>query len=64
MDGYTDWRLPSKTELSWIAKNEGFSGPYINPIFIGTQSFGSPYWTSTSNALDTTSSGISIMASL
>jgi len=49
LGGYTDWRLPNKTELSWIVKNEGTS-PYINPVFIGTR--GSHHWTSTSYTLN------------
>jgi len=45
------WRLPSKTELSWLVKNEG-SAPLINVLFPGTVS--STYWTSTSYALNAT----------
>jgi len=52
LGGYTDWRLPSRTELSWIVKNEG-SWPYINPVFTGTTP--GYYWTSTSKAQDPSS---------
>jgi len=49
LGSYTDWRLPNKTELSWIVKNEG-TAPFINSIFTGTVS--GNYWTSTSRASD------------
>jgi len=52
LGGYTDWRLPSKIELSWIVKNEG-TGPYINPVFTGTEHY--YYWTSTPDARDPSS---------
>jgi len=44
----TGWRLPTKTELSWIIKNEGTT--FINPIFTGN--IAAPYWNSTPDALD------------
>jgi len=52
LGGYTGWRLPSRTELSWIVKNEG-AAPLTNPFFTGTVSDSSgAYWTSTSSAPD------------
>ncbi len=48
LGGYTDWRLPSKTELSWITENEG-TAPFINSVFTDA---GSWHWTSTISALN------------
>ena len=47
----TDWRLPSKTELSWIVENQG-TDPYINPNFTGTNA--GYFWTSSTYGLDNT----------
>ncbi|MDT8446583.1 MAG: DUF1566 domain-containing protein [bacterium] len=49
----TGWRLPTKTELSWIVRSQG-SAPFIDTTaFPATVS--SDYWTSTSYALLTNS---------
>ncbi|OGG98999.1 MAG: hypothetical protein A2600_13235 [Candidatus Lambdaproteobacteria bacterium RIFOXYD1_FULL_56_27] len=45
----TGWRLPNKTELSWIVKNKG-SAPLISPTFTGTVS--NHYWSSAASALN------------
>ena len=49
LGGYSNWRLPRKTELSWIVRNEGIQ-PFINSLFSGTASL--YYWTSTPDASD------------
>jgi len=53
LGGYSDWRLPTRTELQGIV-DYGYAHPAINPIFVNTSSSIAifPYWSSTTNALN------------
>lgn len=55
LGGYTDWRLPSETELSTLP-NYGISIPAIDATFINTAS--NNYWSSTAYIIGTTSAWV------
>ena len=49
--GYTDWRLPTETELSTLP-DYGRSSPAMDATFVNTAT--DDYWSSTSHAANTT----------